>query len=195
MFGFAFRLLRRRVRAPLETRHAPDPRHARRFRPRRSGRRPGRAGAVNAQCKSCHTVTGKSSPMGPTLKGVTGRKAASAPDYTILRRPDEEGRDLDRRDARRLSDGPGDLRPRARKMFQPCGATAGAEGDHRLPEDSEVGIAMRRILAIAAITGLGLAAAGCATVQPRPGPTAARSPIAATAASGSPRPGTSPATR
>ncbi len=35
----------------------------------------------NAQCKNCHTVTGKSSPMGPTLKGVAGRKAASAPDY------------------------------------------------------------------------------------------------------------------
>lgn len=35
----------------------------------------------NAQCKSCHTVTGKSTPMGPTLKGVVGRKAASAADY------------------------------------------------------------------------------------------------------------------
>lgn len=35
----------------------------------------------NAQCKTCHTVTGKSSPMGPTLKGVVGRKAASATDF------------------------------------------------------------------------------------------------------------------
>lgn len=35
----------------------------------------------NAQCKSCHTVTGTSSPAGPTLKGVAGRKAASAPGF------------------------------------------------------------------------------------------------------------------
>ncbi len=35
----------------------------------------------NAQCKSCHTVTGPSTPAGPTLKGVAGRKLASAPGY------------------------------------------------------------------------------------------------------------------
>lgn len=32
----------------------------------------------NAQCKSCHTITGVSGPSGPTLKGVAGRKVASA---------------------------------------------------------------------------------------------------------------------
>ena len=36
----------------------------------------------NAQCKSCHTITGVSSPGGPTLKGVAGRKIASAPGFT-----------------------------------------------------------------------------------------------------------------
>ena len=35
----------------------------------------------NAQCKSCHTVTGVSSPSGPSLKGVAGRKIASAPGF------------------------------------------------------------------------------------------------------------------
>lgn len=35
----------------------------------------------NTQCKSCHSVTGPSTPAGPTLKGVAGRKAASAPGY------------------------------------------------------------------------------------------------------------------
>lgn len=39
------------------------------------------AALFNAQCKSCHTLTGTSSPAGPTLKGVSGRKAASAPGY------------------------------------------------------------------------------------------------------------------
>ena len=36
----------------------------------------------NAQCKSCHTVTGVSSPAGPSLKGVAGRKIAAAPGFT-----------------------------------------------------------------------------------------------------------------
>lgn len=35
----------------------------------------------NAQCKSCHTVTGVSTPGGPSLKGVAGRKIAAAPGY------------------------------------------------------------------------------------------------------------------
>jgi cytochrome c len=35
-----------------------------------------------AQCKSCHSVTGASGPAGPSLKGVVGRKAASAPGYS-----------------------------------------------------------------------------------------------------------------
>ena len=34
----------------------------------------------NAQCKSCHTVTGATG-SGPTLKGVAGRKIASAPGF------------------------------------------------------------------------------------------------------------------
>jgi cytochrome c len=33
------------------------------------------------QCKSCHTVSGPSSPAGPSLKGVVGRKAATAPGF------------------------------------------------------------------------------------------------------------------
>ena len=37
----------------------------------------------NAQCKSCHTVTGINSPAGPTLKGVSGRKIATAPGYNF----------------------------------------------------------------------------------------------------------------
>jgi len=36
----------------------------------------------NAHCKSCHTVTGTSGPAGPTVKGVAGRKIASAPGFT-----------------------------------------------------------------------------------------------------------------
>jgi len=39
------------------------------------------AALFNSQCKSCHTLTGTSSPAGPSLKGVAGRKAASAPGY------------------------------------------------------------------------------------------------------------------
>ena len=35
----------------------------------------------NVQCKSCHTITGVSSPSGPTMKGVAGRKIASAPGF------------------------------------------------------------------------------------------------------------------
>lgn len=41
------------------------------------------AALFNAQCKSCHSVTGASSPAGPTLKGVFGRKAATAPGYAF----------------------------------------------------------------------------------------------------------------
>lgn len=37
----------------------------------------------NAQCKSCHTVTGVNSPAGPTLKGIAGRKIAAAPGYNF----------------------------------------------------------------------------------------------------------------
>lgn len=36
----------------------------------------------NAQCKSCHTINGVSGVAGPTLKGVFGRRIASAPGYT-----------------------------------------------------------------------------------------------------------------
>lgn len=39
------------------------------------------AALFNSQCKSCHTITGTSSPAGPTLKGVVGRKAATAPGF------------------------------------------------------------------------------------------------------------------
>jgi len=35
----------------------------------------------NVQCKSCHTLTGASSPAGPGLKGVAGRKIAGAPGF------------------------------------------------------------------------------------------------------------------
>lgn len=35
----------------------------------------------NAQCKNCHTITGVSSPAGPSLKGVGGRKIAGAPGF------------------------------------------------------------------------------------------------------------------
>lgn len=34
------------------------------------------------RCASCHTVTGKSGPAGPSLKGVAGRKLAGANDYS-----------------------------------------------------------------------------------------------------------------
>jgi cytochrome c len=40
------------------------------------------AALFNTQCKTCHSVTGPSTPAGPTLKGVAGRKAASAPGYS-----------------------------------------------------------------------------------------------------------------
>jgi len=42
---------------------------------------PNGAALYNAQCKSCHAVTGKSGPAGPSLKGVAGRKVASLGDY------------------------------------------------------------------------------------------------------------------
>lgn len=35
----------------------------------------------NAQCKSCHTITGASTPGGPSLKGILGRKVAAAPGF------------------------------------------------------------------------------------------------------------------
>ncbi len=41
------------------------------------------AALFNAQCKTCHNLTGANSPAGPTLKGVAGRKAASAPGYAF----------------------------------------------------------------------------------------------------------------
>jgi cytochrome c len=41
------------------------------------------AAQFNAQCKSCHSVTGANSPAGPTLKGVVGRKVAAAPGYAF----------------------------------------------------------------------------------------------------------------
>ncbi len=40
------------------------------------------AALYNTQCKTCHSVTGPSTPAGPTLKGVAGRKLASAPGYS-----------------------------------------------------------------------------------------------------------------
>jgi len=39
------------------------------------------AALFNTQCKTCHSLTGTSSPAGPSLKGVAGRKAASATGY------------------------------------------------------------------------------------------------------------------
>ncbi len=41
------------------------------------------AALFNAQCKSCHSVTGPSSPAGPTLKGVAGRKVAAVAGYSF----------------------------------------------------------------------------------------------------------------
>lgn len=35
----------------------------------------------NAQCRSCHTLTGINGPAGPSLKGVAGRKIAGAPGF------------------------------------------------------------------------------------------------------------------
>jgi cytochrome c len=32
-------------------------------------------------CASCHTIDGEHSTFGPSLKGILGRRAASAPDY------------------------------------------------------------------------------------------------------------------
>ncbi|MDO9472503.1 MAG: c-type cytochrome [Caulobacter sp.] len=40
------------------------------------------AALYNAQCKSCHSLTGPSTPAGPSLKGVSGRKLASAAGYS-----------------------------------------------------------------------------------------------------------------
>lgn len=39
------------------------------------------AALFNAQCKSCHTLTGTNGPAGPSLKGVSGRKIAGSPGY------------------------------------------------------------------------------------------------------------------
>jgi cytochrome c len=33
-------------------------------------------------CAACHSIDGSAKPMGPTLKGIVGRKAASDPKYT-----------------------------------------------------------------------------------------------------------------
>jgi cytochrome c len=38
--------------------------------------------AFNSQCASCHTLTGASTPNGPSLKGVVWRKIADLPDFT-----------------------------------------------------------------------------------------------------------------
>lgn len=40
------------------------------------------AALYNAQCKTCHSLTGPSTPAGPTLKGVAGRELASASGYS-----------------------------------------------------------------------------------------------------------------
>lgn len=40
------------------------------------------AALYNIQCKTCHSLTGASTPAGPTLKGVAGRKLASAQGYS-----------------------------------------------------------------------------------------------------------------
>ena len=37
--------------------------------------------AVYAQCAACHTLDGETSPLGPSLKGVVGRKAAALDSY------------------------------------------------------------------------------------------------------------------
>lgn len=39
------------------------------------------AALFSAQCKTCHTLTGTGTPAGPSLKGVVGRKAATAPGF------------------------------------------------------------------------------------------------------------------
>lgn len=39
------------------------------------------AALFNAQCKSCHTISGTNGPAGPSLKGVAGRKIAGSPGY------------------------------------------------------------------------------------------------------------------
>ena len=35
-----------------------------------------------ARCAGCHSLTAKSGPAGPQLKGVVGRKIAGAPDFS-----------------------------------------------------------------------------------------------------------------
>jgi cytochrome c len=35
----------------------------------------------NAQCKTCHTLTGINGPTGPSLKGVAGRRIAGSPGF------------------------------------------------------------------------------------------------------------------
>lgn len=35
-----------------------------------------------AACAACHSIDGSAKPMGPTLKGIVGRKAASVSAYT-----------------------------------------------------------------------------------------------------------------
>lgn len=46
-----------------------------------AGAQDGRA-LFKAQCSACHTINGVSDVAGPSLKGVAGRKIASAPGYT-----------------------------------------------------------------------------------------------------------------
>lgn len=43
------------------------------------------AALFNAQCKSCHSLTGTNGPAGPSLKGVSGRKLAGSPGYAYSR--------------------------------------------------------------------------------------------------------------
>lgn len=38
-----------------------------------------------ARCKACHSLTDANAPTGPSLKGVVGRKVASAPGYAYSR--------------------------------------------------------------------------------------------------------------
>ena len=49
---------------------------------------------VFAQCKACHELEKGVNKVGPTLKGVVGRKAASVPDYkysAAMTKKGEEG--------------------------------------------------------------------------------------------------------
>jgi cytochrome c len=41
------------------------------------------AATFAAHCAGCHSITGKSGPTGPSLKGVSGRKIAALADFTF----------------------------------------------------------------------------------------------------------------